>query len=155
MLDVLANKENESWRPYAGIFAAFAERDDKDFFECLVRARQRKGRKQIFSPLETFLMGNWLEWNDPPCTDCTNCPPLSFWTDNAVLDLFHAHNHDGMPVLRDGIKSSVKNSDLQKPGLEKTRQRLRLIQERPPKVLRFFLAPLLHGRNQFAIETAD
>jgi len=141
MLDVLANKENESWRPYAGIFAAFAGRDDKDFFECLVRARQRKKRKQIFSPLEIFLMGNWLEWNQPPFQSLTKCPPLRWWTDQAVIDLLEA-----APPGTFGKKPVPKLA-----GLRTMRTRLALPQAKPERVLRCIWQ---HG-DIFRIHTRD
>lgn len=112
ILDILAHKE--SWKPYAGIFAAFAEQNDKDFFESLVRATQKIGqpRKPIFSRRELFLLTNWTQWHhatsvpldpcwagvavhysgppwhaDPQVPNDRCPPPLRFWADCAVLQL--------------------------------------------------------------------
>ena len=130
ILDILANKENESWRPYAGIFAAFAERDDKDFFECLVRARQRKKRKPLFSEMEVFLMGNWVEWNEGNLSqEIRHNPPLQYWTDRAVLGL-----------LEFVFGSKEEDFNLGESGYAKKRARLGLDQVTPARVIDFYRA---------------
>jgi len=137
ILDVLARKKD--WKPYAGIFAAFAERNDRDFFERLVRGFQRK-RKAVFSEEEWLLLLNWEEWNSYFPPELIRLPSLKFWTDEAVLGL-----------LTRLIPDLVSNLNLS--GLRSKRVRLGLKQAKPARVTGVF--PVKDCTDSFRIETAD
>jgi hypothetical protein len=122
ILDILVQKSD--WKPYGTIFAAFAEKNDRDFFEQLVRGVQRR-RKNVFSEEEWFLMVNWDEWNDSLAPDLSKLAPLKFWTDEAVLGLLEWR----FQKLKLGLF-----------GLRTKRTRLGLEQSKPAKVTGVFPA---------------
>lgn len=133
VLDILANKPD--WKKYSGIFAAFAERNDRDFFERLVRGIQRK-RKPVFEPIDWFCLLNWHEWNDvslPPGLE--KFPPLKFWTDETAL---------GLLAYRFGNETSDFKLDVS--GLRTKRTRLALKQSKPAQVTVF---DPVHGKPGF------
>ena len=61
VLDILVQKAN--WKPFPGIIASFAERNDRDFFEQLGRGLYRQ-RKPVFDELDWFLVLNWHGWTE-------------------------------------------------------------------------------------------
>ena len=137
IIDILAHKTD--WKPYAGIFAAFAERNDRDFFEQLVRGIQRK-RKKVFADDEWFLLLNWAEWNSRLPPELVRLPPLTFWTDEAVLGLLQQLSTD----------TDLK---LKLSGLRTKRARLGLEQSKPAKVIGIF--PVEDRPGFFNVHTAD
>jgi hypothetical protein len=92
VLDILAQKKD--WKPHAGIIAAFAEKNDRDFFERLGRSIYRDC-KPIFDPLDWLLIMNWhgwhadswRNWNNPDRATILKHPPLKFWTAAALGEL--------------------------------------------------------------------
>jgi hypothetical protein len=135
ILDILVQKKD--WKPYAAIFSAFAERNDRDFFEQLVRGIQRK-RKGVFAADEWFLLLNWDEWTETLAPDLLKNPPLRFWTDEAVLALLELR----FPKLKLGLS-----------GLRTKRVRLGLEQGKPAKVTGVFP---VEGKPGFvAIKSTD
>jgi len=136
-IDILAHKTD--WKPYSAIFAAFAERNDRDFFEQLIRGVQRK-RKKVFAADEWFLMLNWMEWNGRLPPELVRLPPLSYWTDEAVLKLLQQLSTD----------TDLK---LKLSGLRTKRARLGLDQSKPAKVIGIF--PVEDRPGFFNVHTAD
>lgn len=120
ILDILAQRTD--WKPYSAIFAAFADRNDRDFFEQLVRGIQRK-RKKLFSEDEWFLMLNWDDWSETLAPDLLKLEPLRFWTDEAVLALLGLR----FPTLKLGLS-----------GLRTKRVRLGFEQAKPAKITGVF-----------------
>ena len=137
ILNILVHKSD--WKPYAAIFAAFAERNDRDFFEQLVRGIQRK-RKKVFADEEWFLLLNWEEWNNPLPPELLRLPPLTFWTDEAILGLLERLAPEG--IFR-----------LNLSGLRTKRIRLGLEQAKPAKVIGIF--PVDGRPAFFNVETTD
>jgi hypothetical protein len=124
----------ETLRSY---FRGVAERNGRDFFEQLVRGRQRK-RKKLFSEEEWFLMLNWDEWNDALAPDLLKLHPLKFWTDESVLALLERRFQE----LKLGLS-----------GLRTKRIRLGLKQVKPAKIIGVFP---VDGQPGFVkIESAD
>lgn len=91
ILDILTHKKD--WKPYAAIFAAFAELNDREFFKALGRGIRK--RKKIFDDLERFLIFNWhrwskafmANWENPEKELLMTMPGLEYWTDAAIVHL--------------------------------------------------------------------
>lgn len=107
--DVLANKKD--WKPYAGIFAAFAWKNDRTFFELMGRAEEKGGgRHQLFARAEWFLLLNWDQWTDPRFA---KCPPLKFWKPETVLELLSSMGHEDQNKEISGHRSTCKRLGLE------------------------------------------
>ena len=118
VVDVLVGKQN--WGRYASIFARCAERNDREFFERLVRGIQRK-RKPVFDKVEWFCLLNWHDWSYCPTLPH---PPLKYWTGEAALDLLH--------TVTDLAEDSLRIRGV--TGLYTKWKRLGLVQEKPARV---------------------
>lgn len=141
VLDILVQKAN--WKPFPGIIASFAERNDRDFFEQLGRGLYRQ-RKPVFDELDWFLVLNWhgwnedswRNWNNPDRAAILKLPPLKFWTAAALGELLQT-------VLRCTTKGAK--------ALEKRRLALGLALATPAKVM----AVVQTRGGSMEIRTAD
>lgn len=144
VLDILVGKlsarPRAELKPYARILGAFAERNDLDFFEQLMRGISRK-RKPIFAPVDWFLLLNWHGWSPDLERDFVKLPPLKDWTDEAVLGLIECW-----------FGTSTSDFALQLSGLRSKRVRLGLKQAKPARVTKFFPAV---DRPGYRVETTD
>jgi hypothetical protein len=143
VLNIIAQRGD--LRPHAAIIAAFAERNDREFFKMLGRS-VKPGRKLIFDNLDWLLLLNWHGWNTASfahwkSTDkdkILKLPPLKFWTAAALGELIET-------ILRYGKAGKGGRT------LEKRRLALGLTLATPAKVL----AVMPTRSGSLEIRTAD
>ena len=83
---------------------------------------------------------NWVEWNHHLPPELVRLPPLTFWTDQAVLEFLDRYFPDGM------LNVSLS-------GLRTKRVRLGLEQSKPAKITGIF--PVSGQPDFFKVEISD
>jgi hypothetical protein len=100
--------EKKDWRDCGGIFAAYAESNDREFFELIGRGESRQ-TDRVFERIDWLLMVNWEQWIEPPFPKAESIEPLKYWHPRAILHLLQERDVIESAMTENAIRSRCDN----------------------------------------------